>query len=250
MSSTTPFSTLTTIQKQLLSSLLAMKRHLQVPALLSFYQQLVIVQYLTRILYTAGADIGAMKDLSFSEMYSSDLTSRWSKTITSMKKPVIAAVSGYALGGGCEVAMMADILYCTVEAKFGQPEIKLGITPGAGGSQRLTRAVGKSKAMDIILTGSTFSGEDAEKWGLASKTFSTFEELTEGALSTAKLIASYSRLAVRANKELVNQSYEMGLTEALRFERNMFNAFFSTQDQKLGMDAFSKKLKQVEWVHK
>ncbi|KAF3923414.1 hypothetical protein ABW21_db0206255 [Orbilia brochopaga] len=199
--------------------------------------------------FAAGADIGAMKDLSFPAIYSSKFTDIWTKTIISITKPIIAAVGGYALGGGCEIAMMADILYCTTNATFGQPEIKLGVIPGAGGTQRLIRSIGKARAMDIILTGRTFTGSEAEAWGLAARTFPSFEDLMEGTMTTANTIANYSRLTVRAAKETVNQSQEVGLTEGLKFERHMFHALFGSQDQKIGMDAFSNKTKNVEWVH-
>jgi enoyl-CoA hydratase len=181
----------------------------------------------------AGADIKEMKDLTFSSAYGNDFIKLWSE-ITDITKPIIAAVNGHALGGGCELAMMCDILYCGPKANFGQPEIKLGVIPGAGGSQRLTRAIGKSKAMEIILTGKNFNGEDAEKWGLASKVFETPEACVEGALDTAETIAGYGRLAVKAAKEVVNQAYETSLHEGVKYERRIFHALFATQDQKIG----------------
>ncbi|KAK6525053.1 hypothetical protein TWF281_011934 [Arthrobotrys megalospora] len=199
--------------------------------------------------FAAGADIKEMKGLTFSKAYSTNFIQLWSTTITNLNKPTIAAVSGYALGGGCELAMMADILYCTTDAKFGQPEIKLGVIPGAGGSQRLTRAIGKSKSMEIILTGKTFSGEDAEKWGLAARTFSNFEELMKGATDTAGVIAGYPMLAVKAAKEVVNQSQELSLSEGVKYERRVFHALFGSKDQKVGMDAFANKVKDVKWTH-
>jgi len=183
--------------------------------------------------FAAGADIKEMKDLSFSSAYGSDFIALWSE-LTSISLPVIAAVNGHALGGGCELAMMADILYCGPKATFGQPEIKLGVIPGAGGSQRLTRAVGKSKAMEIVLTGKTFSGAEAERWGLASKCFETAEGAVEGALDTAETIAGYGRLAVKAAKEVVNQAYEGSLAEGVKYERRVFHALFATKDQKIG----------------
>ncbi|KAJ6256114.1 hypothetical protein Dda_9206 [Drechslerella dactyloides] len=199
--------------------------------------------------FAAGADIKEMKDLTFSRAYATNFIQLWSTTITNLNKPTIAAVSGYALGGGCELAMMADILYCTADAKFGQPEIKLGVIPGAGGSQRLTRAVGKAKAMEIILTGKTFSGEEAEKWGLAAKSFSNFEGLMNGAKETASIIAGHSMLATKAAKEVVNQSQELALGEGVKFERRLFHALFGSQDQKVGMEAFANKDKDPKWTH-
>ncbi|KAK6332197.1 hypothetical protein TWF718_002725 [Orbilia javanica] len=199
--------------------------------------------------FAAGADIKEMKDLTFSKAYSTNFIQLWSTTITNLNKPTIAAVSGYALGGGCELAMMADILYCTANATFGQPEVKLGVIPGAGGSQRLTRAVGKSKSMEIILTGKTFSGEEAEKWGLAARTFSNFEELMKGATDTASVIAGYPMLAIKAAKEVVNQSQELSLSEGVKYERRVFHALFGSKDQKVGMEAFANKVKNVEWTH-
>lgn len=190
-----------------------------------------------------------MKDLTFSTAYAKNFIQLWSTTITNINKPTIAAVSGFALGGGCELAMMADILYCTVDAKFGQPEVKLGVIPGAGGSQRLTHAIGKSKAMEIILTGKMFSGEEAEKWGLAAKAFPNHAELMAGALETAGVIAGYSSLAIKAAKEVVNQSQELSLSEGVKFERRLFHGLFGSQDQKIGMDAFANKVKDVEWSH-
>ncbi|KAK6353207.1 hypothetical protein TWF696_005189 [Orbilia brochopaga] len=199
--------------------------------------------------FAAGADIKEMKDLTFSRAYSTNFIQLWSTTITNLNKPTIAAVSGYALGGGCELAMMADILYCTANAKFGQPEIKLGVIPGAGGSQRLSRAIGKAKAMEIILTGRTFSGEEAEKWGLAAKTFPDFEGLMNGAKETASIIAGNPMLAAKAAKEAVNQSQELALSEGVKFERRLFHALFGSQDQKVGMSAFVDKVKDPKWTH-
>ncbi|KAF3926884.1 hypothetical protein ABW20_dc0104736 [Dactylellina cionopaga] len=199
--------------------------------------------------FAAGADIKEMKDLTFSKAYSSNFIQLWSTTITNVNKPTVAAVSGYALGGGCELAMMADILYCTADAKFGQPEVKLGVIPGAGGSQRLTRAIGKAKSMEIILTGKMFSGNEAEKWGLAARVFPNFEELMKGATETASIIAGYPMLAIKAAKEVVNQSQELSLGEGVKFERRVFHALFGSQDQKIGMEAFANKTKDVKWTH-
>jgi len=199
--------------------------------------------------FAAGADIKEMKDLTFAEAYTNSFIELWSTTITTMSKPTIAAVTGYALGGGCELAMMADILYCSAGSTFGQPEIKLGVIPGAGGSQRLIRAIGKAKAMDIILTGRSFSGTEAEKWGLAAKVFDTSDETLSAALDTAAKIASFSRVAVKAAKETINQSQELPLAEGVKYERRVFHALFSTEDQKIGMSAFVDK-KTPEWKHK
>ena len=157
-------------------------------------------------------------------------------------------MSGHALGGGCELALMADILYCTATANFGQPEIRLGTVPGAGGSQRLTRAVGKSRAMELILTGKSFSGVEAERWGVAARVFDSHEALMEGALETAEAIAGYSRVAVQAAKEVVNKSQDLGLRDGVEYERRVFHALFGSKDQKIGMKAFAEK-KKAEWSH-
>lgn len=183
--------------------------------------------------FAAGADIKEMKDLTFASAFGNDFIKSWS-SLTECSIPIIAAVNGYALGGGCELAMMADILYCGPKATFGQPEIKLGVIPGAGGSQRLTWAIGKARAMEIILTGRNFSAEEAERWGLAARVFETPEGCVEGALDTAETIAGYGRLAVKAAKEVVNQSMENGLSEGVKYERRVFHALFATRDQKIG----------------
>ncbi|EXJ93883.1 enoyl-CoA hydratase [Capronia coronata CBS 617.96] len=198
--------------------------------------------------FAAGADIKEMAPLTFSEAYSNNFIASWS-FMTTIRKPVIAAVSGHALGGGCELAMMCDIMYCTKTANFGQPEIKLGTIPGAGGSQRLTAALGKSKAMELILTGNNFSGEEAEKHGLAARAFDGGnKEVLEGALDTAAKIASYSRVAVVAAKEVVNKSQDLGVREGVEYERRIFHSLFGSQDQKIGMKAFAEK-KKPEWTH-
>jgi len=189
-----------------------------------------------------------MKSLTFSEAYGNDFIELWSDLVTSVKKPLIAAVNGYALGGGCELAMMTDFIYCSAGATFGQPEIKLGVIPGAGGSQRLTAAIGKSRAMELILTGDTFNGKQAGDWGLAAKVFDTPEACLEGALATAEKIASYSQLAVKACKEVVNKSQDLGIKEGVEFERRVFHSLFGSHDQKIGMEAFAAK-KQAEWTH-
>ncbi|KAF2761479.1 enoyl-CoA hydratase mitochondrial precursor [Pseudovirgaria hyperparasitica] len=196
--------------------------------------------------FAAGADIKEMKDKTFSDAYGDDFIELWSEMASAIKKPVISAVNGYALGGGCELAMMADIMYVSMGATLGQPEIKLGIIPGAGGSQRLTKAVGKSKAMELILTGNNFSGKEAEQWGLAAKAFQTPEECLEGAITTAERIASYSRIAVKAAKEVVNKSQDLGVREGVEYERRVFHGMFGSKDQKIGMAAFAAKQKP-EW---
>ncbi|KAK9419251.1 hypothetical protein SUNI508_01228 [Seiridium unicorne] len=198
--------------------------------------------------FAAGADIKEMQPLTFAEAYTGSFIESWSSLTTQIKKPIIAAVSGHALGGGCELSMMCDILYCTETANFGQPEIKLGTIPGAGGSQRLTRAIGKSKAMELILTGKSFSGVDAEKWGLAAKAFQSYEELMEQTLKTAETIAGYSRVAVQGCKEVVNKSQDLPLRDGVEFERRVFHSLFGSQDQKIGMKAFAEK-KKAEWTH-
>ncbi|KAL2140316.1 hypothetical protein VTI28DRAFT_3999 [Corynascus sepedonium] len=198
--------------------------------------------------FAAGADIKEMAPLTFSQAYTTSFIESWSDLTTSLKKPLIAAVSGHALGGGCELALMADVLYCTATANFGQPEIKLGTIPGAGGSQRLTRAVGKSKAMELILTGKSFSGEEAERWGVAARVFPSYEALMEGALKTAETIAGYSKVAVQAAKEVVNKSQDLPLRDGVEYERRVFHALFGSQDQKIGMKAFAEK-KKPEWSH-
>ncbi|KAL2271821.1 hypothetical protein VTJ83DRAFT_1192 [Remersonia thermophila] len=198
--------------------------------------------------FAAGADIKEMAPLTFSAAYRAAFIESWSDLTTALKKPLIAAVSGHALGGGCELALMADILYCTRSANFGQPEIKLGTIPGAGGSQRLTRAVGKSKAMELILTGRSFSGDDAERWGVAARVFDSHDDLLRAALDTAETIAGYSRVAVQAAKEVVNKSQDLPLRDGVEYERRLFHALFGSQDQKIGMKAFADK-KKPEWTH-
>ena len=189
---------------------------------------------LTRLINIAGADIKEMKDLSFSKAYNTNFIASWSSTIPNIRKPIIAAVNGHALGGGCELALMADILYCSSSATFAQPEIKLGIIPGAGGSQRLTALIGKSRAMELILTGKNFSGAEAEQWGVAARVFSSADDCLQGALETAGKIASMSKLSVRAAKEVVNKSQESGLREGLDYERKVFHGLFGSKDQKIG----------------
>jgi enoyl-CoA hydratase len=176
-----------------------------------------------------------MAPLTLSAAYSNNFIAPWSHLANNIRNPVIAAVSGYALGGGCELALMADILYCTANATFGQPEIKLGTVPGAGGSQRLTRAVGKGKAMELILTGDSFSGKEAGEWGIAAKVVNGgAEEVLAAALETAKKIAGHSCVAVMAGKEVVNKSQNLPLTEGIEYERRLFHALFEAMDQKIG----------------
>ncbi|KAF2772817.1 ClpP/crotonase [Teratosphaeria nubilosa] len=199
--------------------------------------------------FAAGADIKEMSTKSFADAYGDDFIEVWSELPNSIKKPVISAVNGHALGGGCELAMMADVLYASEKANFGQPEIKLGVIPGAGGSQRLTRAIGKSRAMELILTGKNFSGQDAYDWGLAAMVFATPEECVDGALATAETIAGFSRIAVKAAKEVVNKSQDLGVREGVEYERRVFHGLFGSEDQKIGMNAFAKKEK-AEWKHR
>lgn len=194
--------------------------------------------------FAAGADIKEMKDLTFSQAYNTNFIASWSATIPNIRKPIIAAVNGVALGGGCELAMMADIIYCSSTATFGQPEIKLGIIPGAGGSQRLIRAVGKSRAMELILTGRNFSGKEAAEWGVAARAFDSAEACVEGAMDTAGRIAGMSRVAVKAAKEVVNKSQDLPLREGLDFERKVFHGLFASKDQKIGMSRISQPVYQ------
>lgn len=190
--------------------------------------------------FAAGADIKEMADKSFVEVFSEDFFAANSETITRCRKPIIAAVSGYALGGGCELAMMCDFIIASDTAKFGQPEINLGVMAGLGGSQRLTRFVGKSKSMDMHLTGRFMEAEEAERSGLVSRVVPA-KKLVDEAMSTARKIAEKSVLASMAVKEAVNRSYETTLNEGLLFERRLFHSLFATEDQKEGMAAFQEK---------
>jgi enoyl-CoA hydratase len=192
--------------------------------------------------FAAGADIGAMAKLSFAEAYKGDFITRNWEQIRSVRKPVIAAVSGFALGGGCELAMMCDFIIAADNAKFGQPEIKLGIIPGAGGTQRLPRAVGKAKAMDMALTGRMMDATEAERAGLVSRVV-PLDKLMEETLGAALMISEYSQIATIAAKESVNRAFEGTLNDGIVFERRLFHALFSTEDQKEGMDAFANKRK-------
>ena len=192
--------------------------------------------------FAAGADIAAMAKYSFVDVYGGDYITRNWETIRSIRKPVIAAVSGFALGGGCELAMMCDFIIAADNAKFGQPEIKIGVIPGAGGTQRLPRAVGKSKAMDMALTGRMMDATEAERAGLVSRVV-PYDKLADEALGAALVIADFSQLAVMAAKESVNRAFESGLSDGVMFERRLFHALFATNDQKEGMDAFVNKRK-------
>ncbi len=192
--------------------------------------------------FAAGADIGAMKDWSYMDVYRSDYITRNWETLKRVRKPVIAAVAGYALGGGCELAMMCDMLIAADSAKFGQPEIKLGVIPGAGGTQRLPRAVGKAKAMDLVLTGRMMGVEEAERAGLVSRVVPA-DKLLEEAVEAATVIASMSLPAAMMAKETVNRAFEGSLNEGLLFERRVFHSLFGTEDQKEGMAAFVEKRK-------
>lgn len=190
--------------------------------------------------FAAGADIKEMAGLGFVEVFNQDLFAAETEAIGRVRKPIIAAVAGYALGGGCELAMLCDFILAADTAKFGQPEINLGVIAGIGGTQRLTRIVGKSKAMEMHLTGRMMDAAEAERAGLVSRVVPA-ETLLEEAMAAAKSIAAKSSIAVRAAKEAVNRSYETPLREGLLFERRLFNALFSTEDQKEGMAAFLEK---------
>ena len=190
--------------------------------------------------FAAGADIGAMKDWSYMDVFKSEYISRNWETIRRVRKPVIAAVGGYALGGGCELAMMCDIIIAADTAKFGQPEIKLGIIPGAGGTQRLPRAVGKAKAMDLVLSARMMDAAEAERAGLVSRVVAA-DKLLDEALAVAAAIASHSLPAVMMAKEAINRAYEAPLNEGMLFERRLFHSLFATNDQKEGMAAFVEK---------
>jgi len=192
--------------------------------------------------FAAGADVLAMKDLSYMDVYRSDFITRNWERLRTVRKPVIAAVGGVALGGGCELAMMCDIVIAAENAKFGQPEIKLGIIPGAGGTQRLPRAVGKSKAMDLALTGRMMDAQEAERAGLVARIV-PLDKLLEEALAVASTICEYSLPAVMMAKESVNRAFESSLAEGILFERRAFHSLFATEDQKEGMQAFAAKRK-------
>jgi enoyl-CoA hydratase len=189
--------------------------------------------------FAAGADIKELRDKTVAEAYLDDFLSRWDG-VARARKPVIAAVAGYALGGGCELAMMCDFILAADTAKFGQPEIKLGVIPGSGGTQRLVRSIGKSKAMELVLTGRLMGAEEAERCGLVARVLPA-ERLLEEALKTAQTIAGLSLPAVLMAKEAVERAYETPLSEGVRFERRLFYSLFATHDQKEGMTAFIEK---------
>jgi enoyl-CoA hydratase len=192
--------------------------------------------------FAAGADIGAMKDWSYMDVYKSEYITRNWEGLRRVRKPVIAAVAGFALGGGCEVAVACDIVIAADTAKFGQPEIKLGVIPGAGGTQRLPRAIGKAKAMDLILTGRMMDAAEAERAGLVSRVVPA-AKLVDEALAAAAAIGEFSLPSVMMAKECVNRAYEAPLAEGILFERRMFHSLFATADQKEGMAAFVEKRK-------
>ncbi|WP_322033634.1 enoyl-CoA hydratase [Paraburkholderia sp. J76] len=192
--------------------------------------------------FAAGADIGMMATYTFMDVYKGDYITRNWETIRSIRKPIIAAVAGFALGGGCELAMMCDMIFAADTAKFGQPEIKLGVIPGAGGTQRLPRAVSKAKAMDLCLTARMMGAEEAERAGLVSRVIPAADLLNE-TLAAATTICEFSLPAVMMAKESVNRAYETTLAEGVHFERRMFHSLFATEDQKEGMAAFVEKRK-------
>ncbi|WP_321917903.1 enoyl-CoA hydratase [Burkholderia cepacia] len=194
--------------------------------------------------FAAGADIGMMATYSYMDVYRGDYITRNWETVREIRKPIIAAVSGFALGGGCELAMMCDIIFAADTAKFGQPEIKLGVMPGAGGTQRLPRAVSKAKAMDMCLTARFMDAVEAERAGLVSRVLPAATLLDE-AIAAAATIAEFSLPAVMMVKESVNRAYETTLAEGVHFERRLFHSLFATEDQKEGMAAFVEKRKPV-----
>lgn len=189
--------------------------------------------------FAAGADIKEMQPMTFAQCFTGNFLSEWDKVAQSIK-PTIAAVNGYALGGGCELAMMCDIIYAGENAKFGQPEIALGTLPGAGGTQRLTKAIGKSRAMEMMLTGNQITAAEADKYGLVSKVFPTNQVVSE-AVKLGEKIASFSQVSIALCKESVNHSFETTLQEGLRVEKRLFHASFALDDRKEGMSAFVEK---------
>ena len=198
--------------------------------------------------FAAGADIKEMQSKSYMDAYLGDFITKDWERLTKCRKPVIAAVAGFALGGGCEVAMMCDMIIAADNAKFGQPEIKLGILPGAGGTQRLTRAVGKAKAMDLCLTGRFMDAEEAERAGLVARVVPV-GELMDVAMEAANAIAGMSLPAAMMNKEAVNTAFETTLAEGVHFERRLFHSAFAMEDQSEGMVAFAEKRK-ADWKHR
>lgn len=192
--------------------------------------------------FAAGADIGAMKDWTFQDVYSQDYLGHNWESLKRIRKPIIAAVAGYALGGGCELAMSCDFIIAAENARFGQPEIKLGVIPGYGGTQRLPRAVGKAKAMDLVLTARMMDAAEAERAGLVSRVV-PLDRVLDEALEAAAVIASMSLSSVMMAKECINRAYEASLDEGMLFERRNFHALFATEDQKEGMSAFIEKRK-------
>lgn len=196
--------------------------------------------------FAAGADIKEMKDLSFMEVYKQNLFGDLD-AVARAKKPIVAAVNGFALGGGCELAMMCDIIYASDKAKFGQPEIKLATVPGIGGTQRLTKLIGRQKAMEWVLTGDMYSAEEAERAGLVARVIE-HDKLLEAALATAEKIAQFSSPVVQLAKECVDKADEVGLQEGLAFEKRVFQSTFATEDQKEGMAAFAEK-REAQFKH-
>jgi len=192
--------------------------------------------------FAAGADIGAMKDYSFQDAYLSDYITRDWEHIRRIRKPVIAAVAGYALGGGCELALMCDMVIAADNAKFGQPEINLGVMPGAGGTQRLPRAIGKAKAMDMCLTARNMDAQEAERSGIVSRVV-PLDKLMQEAMAVAEKIAGYSLPVAMMIKESINRAFESGLSDGVMFERRLFHSQFALEDQKEGMAAFVEKRK-------
>lgn len=190
--------------------------------------------------FAAGADIKEMQNNDYLDIYKHDVFGMYAESVARFRKPIIAAVAGYALGGGCEIAMMCDFIIAADNAKFGQPEINLGVMPGIGGTQRLVRAVGKSKAMDLCLTGRMMDAEEAERSGLVSRTV-PLDELMETTMDAAKKIASQSQPIAMMTKETINTSFEMTLAQGIHFERRLFQSMFTTDDQKEGMTAFVEK---------
>lgn len=197
--------------------------------------------------FAAGADIKEMASKTYMQAYKTNMLAAWNDRITQVKTPIIAAVNGFALGGGCELAMMCDIIYAGEKAKFGQPEVKIGTIPGCGGTQRLTRFVGKSKAMEMILTGDMVGAEEAEKMGLVAKVVAP-EALVDHAVAQADKIASLSAPIIMMAKDCVNVAYESSMNQGVIYERRLFHSTFSTHDQKEGMSSFAEK-RSPEWKH-